>query len=209
MSLIRVFPAVAVFGLLVGTSAVFAQPQKDPFAEGVRPTEALTPEQERAAFHLPPGFDIQLFATEPQINKPINMAFDARGRLWVSSNVEYPYAVSKDRFDPATGRTRGSRDRIVILEDTDGDGRADKSTTFADELNIPTGVMPYGSGCIAWSIPNLWYLEDTMVTVSATSVRFFLGRSAGKKIRTETSPRTAAGWTAGFTLPTALTTLRR
>src|SRR5215212_8790693 len=97
------------FGLLAATGAL-AQSKPDPFAEGVRPTDALTPEQERAAFHLPPGFEIQLFATEPQINKPINMAFDARGRLWVSSNVEYPYAVAKERFDPATGRTRGSRD---------------------------------------------------------------------------------------------------
>jgi putative heme-binding domain-containing protein len=102
-----------------------------------------------------------LFAAEPQINKPINMAFDVKGRLWVSSNFEYPFPVAKEKFDPATGRTKGSKDKIVILEDTDGDGRADKSTVFADELNIPTGILPYGNGCIAWSIPNLWYLEDT------------------------------------------------
>ena len=134
---------------------------KDPFAEGVRPTEPLSPEAQGKTFHLPPGFEVQLFAAEPQINKPINMAFDAKGRLWVTSNFEYPFAVAKDKFDPATGRTKGSKDKIVILEDTDGDGRSDKTTTFADELNIPTGVLPYGNGCIAWSIPNLWYLEDT------------------------------------------------
>ncbi len=148
--------------LVIPLLAATALAQKsDPFAEGVRPTEPLTAEEQAKTFHLPPGFSIQLFASEPQINKPINLAFDARGRLWVTSNVEYPFAVPLDRLDPQTGRTRGSRDRIVILEDTDGDGRADKTTTFADELNIPTGVLPYGRGCLAWSIPNLWYLEDT------------------------------------------------
>jgi putative membrane-bound dehydrogenase-like protein len=175
----------------------------------VRPTDPLTPELERAAFHLPPGFEIQLFATEPQINKPINMAFDARGRLWVSSNVEYPYAVPKDRFDPATGRTRGSKDRIVILEDTDGDGRADKATTFADELNVPTGVMPYGNGCIAWSIPNLWYLEDTDGDGVCDKRTVLLGPFGWEKDTHGTFPRITADRTAGCTRRTASITHRR
>ena len=133
----------------------------------VRETDALTPEQERAGFHVLPGFEVQLFASEPQINKPINMAFDARGRLWVSSTVEYPYAADKGRWsDPQGTNVKGSRDAIKILEDTDGDGRADKVTDFANELNIPTGVLPWHkpehkAGCIAWSIPNIWYFADT------------------------------------------------
>ncbi|HRH94840.1 MAG TPA: hypothetical protein PLB55_02845, partial [Prosthecobacter sp.] len=133
----------------------------------VRETDALTPEQERAALHVPPGFEVQLFASEPMINKPINMAFDARGRLWVSSTVEYPYAADKARWSDAQGtRVQDSRDAIKILEDTDGDGRADKVTDFADGLNIPTGVVPWHKpehkgGCIAWSIPNIWYFADT------------------------------------------------
>src|SRR5262249_12582873 len=53
------------------------------------------------------------------------------------------------------------RDAIKILEDTDGDGRADKITTFAEGLNIPIGLYPYRGGCIAWSIPNIWSLQDT------------------------------------------------
>lgn len=153
----RTIPAICA---ALVTSSALAAPA-DPFAEGVRPTDPLTPEAEGKTFHLPPGFEIQLFASEPQINKPINMAFDVKGRLWVTSNFQYPFPVAKEKFDPATGRTKDSKDKIVILEDTDGDGRADKTTTFADELNIPTGVLPYGNGCIAWSIPNLWYLEDT------------------------------------------------
>ncbi len=124
----------------------------NPFAENVRSTPWLTPEQERMSFQLPAGFEIQLFAAEPDILKPMNMAFDAKGRLWVSVTKEYPYSVPLDK----TGR-----DEIRVLEDTDGDGRADKITTFVDGLNIPIGLYPYKSGVIAWSIPNIWFFQDT------------------------------------------------
>jgi len=133
----------------------------------VRDSEAQTPADERSALQVPVGFKMQLFASEPQINKPINMAFDQKGRLWVSSTVEYPYAAAKDRWaDPLGTRVTGSRDAIKILEDTDGDGQADKVTDFADGLNIPTGVLPWHrpehrAGCIAFSIPNIWYFADT------------------------------------------------
>ncbi len=133
----------------------------------VRNSEARSAEEELAALHVPEGFEIQLFAAEPQINKPINLALDARGRLWVSSTAEYPYAAAKERWsDPQGTRVDGSRDAIKILEDTDGDGRADKVSDFADGLNIPTGVLPWHKpehrdGCIAWSIPNIWYFADT------------------------------------------------
>jgi len=133
----------------------------------VRETEALTPEEGQTKLHAPEGFEVQLFASEPMINKPINMAFDAKGRLWVSSTVEYPYAAKQDRWMDTQGtHVRDSRDAIKILEDTDGDGRADKVTDFANELNIPTGVVPWHkpehqAGCIAWSIPNIWYFADT------------------------------------------------
>lgn len=132
----------------------------------VRETEALSPELERDNLRVPEGFSVHLFAAEPQINKPINIAFDTRGRLWVSSTVEYPYAAPRDRWVDAEGsRVKDSRDAIKILEDTDGDGRADKVTDFADGLNIPTGVLPWAqpgdaAGCIAWSIPNIWYFGD-------------------------------------------------
>lgn len=124
----------------------------DPFAEGVRPTNALTPTQQEKSFHLPPGFRIQLFASEPDIQKPMNLAFDARGRLWMSGSTEYPYAAPLDK---------AGRDSIRVLEDTDGDGRADKVTTFADGLNVPIGLYPYRHGVIAFSIPNIYYFEDT------------------------------------------------
>jgi putative heme-binding domain-containing protein len=133
----------------------------------VRETEPLSPEEERVALQVPGGFEVQLFAAEPQINKPINIAFDEDGRLWVSSTVEYPYAAKKERWiDEQGSRVQDSRDAIKILEDTDGDGRADSVIDFADGLNIPTGVLPWhrpehAAGCIAWSIPNIWYFADT------------------------------------------------
>jgi putative heme-binding domain-containing protein len=128
----------------------------------IRTTPPRTPEEERNGFHLPQGFEVQLFADDVQLNgKPINLAFDARGRLWVTTTQEYPFAVKKDKWSPDSTRALGSKDSIRILEDTDGDGRADKVTVFADDLNIPTGVLPYKNGCIAWSIPNILFLEDT------------------------------------------------
>ncbi|MEW6304014.1 MAG: PVC-type heme-binding CxxCH protein [Verrucomicrobiota bacterium] len=124
----------------------------DPFAEGVRTTEPLTPAQQLKTFHLPPGFEIQLVAAEPDLRKPMNMAFDTRGRLWVTESREYPYPAPLDK--PA-------RDTIRIFSDFDDSGRARKVVIFADGLNIPIGVYPYKDGCIAWSIPNIWFLRDT------------------------------------------------
>ncbi len=121
------------------------------YAEHVRTTAYQTPEEERLSFVLPPGFEATLFASEPDITKPINMAFDEKGRLWVTQSSEYPIAAG-----PSEGN-----DRITILEDTDGDGRADKISDFANELNIPIGIMPIKGGAIAYSIPNIYRFTDS------------------------------------------------
>jgi putative heme-binding domain-containing protein len=139
-----------IFLILAG--AITLVRAADPFTEYVRSSEPLTPEAESKSFHLPDGFQIQLFAAEPEISKPMNMAFDERGRLWITQSREYPFPVPLDK----TGR-----DEIKILEDTDGDGRADRITTFADGLNIPIGVYSYKGSAIAWSIPNIWHFQDT------------------------------------------------
>ena len=122
------------------------------FQENIRTTEPLTPDQQSTTFILPQGFEIQLVASEPEIAKPMNIAFDDQGRLWVSSSLEYPFAA-KQGAKP--------RDAIKILEDVDGDGHAENVKTFADGLNIPMGLLPYGEGVICFSIPNIWYLRDT------------------------------------------------
>src|SRR5215468_8787334 len=115
--------------LLLGTGLAAAQRGEPPL---VAPTDPLPPAKQREKFHLPPGFEIQLVAAEPDINKPINIAFDAKGRLWVTGSVEYPFPA-KDK----------GRDKVWILEDFASDGKARKITTFADELNIPIGVLPF------------------------------------------------------------------
>ncbi|MSU62281.1 MAG: c-type cytochrome [Pedosphaera sp.] len=141
---------------------------EDPFAAGVRPTDPLSPTEQQKKFKLPPGFEIQLVATEPDINKPFNMAFDARGRLWVTTSIEYPWPAPTNRV---------GRDRLMIFEDFAPDGRARKVTEFASGLNIPIGIYPFYSArttpkasptspdltwkAIVWSIPNIWLMEDT------------------------------------------------
>lgn len=127
-----------------------AQKQESAFAEHVRTTPYQTAAQEQRSFRLPPGFEITLFASEPDISKPMNIAFDDRGRLWVTQSAEYPYAAE-------TGK---GKDRITILEDTDGDGKADKVTPFRDDLNIPIGILPVHDGAIAYSIPNIYYFKE-------------------------------------------------
>lgn len=123
----------------------------DLFADHIRRTDFQTPEEEQAGFILPPGFEITLFASEPDINKPINMEFDAAGRLWVTHTTEYPMPAP-----PGQGS-----DRITILEDSDGDGKADKFIPFASQLNIPIGLTPVHRGAIAYSIPHIYRFTDT------------------------------------------------
>ncbi|MFN9718050.1 MAG: PVC-type heme-binding CxxCH protein [Planctomycetota bacterium] len=127
-------------------------PADDPFALGVRNTEPMSAAEQLTTFTVPEGFAVQLVAAEPEIAKPMNLAFDVRGRMWVSSSLEYPFAAKPD-VEP--------RDTIRILEDTNGDAKADRVTVFADKLNIPIGLLPYGDGVITFSIPNIWYLRDT------------------------------------------------
>ncbi|MCA9210018.1 MAG: HEAT repeat domain-containing protein, partial [Planctomycetales bacterium] len=126
-------------------------PAADPYRDVVRTTEPLAPAEQRERFHLPPGFEIQLVAAEPDIQKPMNLAFDGAGRLWVSDSVEYPYQA----------KDRPGRDSIKVLADRDGDGRAEQITTFVDQLNIPIGLYPYRDGVVAYSIPNIWHFADT------------------------------------------------
>lgn len=118
----------------------------------VAPTEPLSPEDEKKGFILPPGFEAQLVAAEPDIAKPLNIAFDDRGRLWVTDTLEYPWAAPADRK---------GRDSVKVLSDFGPDGRARKIVTFADGLNIPIGVLPMGDSALVHSIPYVWKMTDT------------------------------------------------
>lgn len=125
---------------------------KELYGQTIRETPKLSADQELAGFHLPAGFKIELIASEPTITKPMNMAFDGSGRLWVAQSTQYPFPTKE-------GETAG--DSILVLEDRDRDGHFESSQVFADQLNIPIGILPYKDGVICFSIPNIWYLRDT------------------------------------------------
>ncbi len=103
-------------------------------------------------FKLAEGFEVNLFAADPLLAKPIQMNFDADGRLWVASSEIYPHIKPGQK----------ANDKILVLEDTDGDGRADKTTVFADGLLIPTGIEPGDGGVyVANSTEILLHFKDT------------------------------------------------
>ncbi len=160
--------------LLLSVLALFSceeQPRDDSkttgeyFRQNIRPTDPRTAEEERKGFILPPGFEIQLFASEPDIEKPINLTFDAKGRMWVTTSFEYPF--------PVIGKT--GTDKLIILEDTDADGKADKFTKVSDTLNIPIGILPLNDGALSFSVPNLYRYTDSNSDDKMESSRFVLG----------------------------------
>lgn len=115
--------------------------------------EPLSPEESRKLIQVPVGFELELFASEPDIINPIAMDWDEKGRLWVIETVDYPNTV---RDEEGVGD-----DRIKICEDTDGDGKADKFTIFADKLNIPTSLVFSNGGIIVSQAPHFLFLKDT------------------------------------------------
>jgi len=115
-------------------------------------TPALSPEEAQKKFTLPPGFEIRLFASEPEVVNPVAMTWDERGRLWVVELYEYPLGAKPGEK---------GRDRIKILEDTDGDGRADKVTVFADGFSLATGILLGHGGVFLGQAPHLLFLQDT------------------------------------------------
>ena len=109
------------------------------------------PEVERRSFVVADGFEVNLFAADPILAKPIQINFDPKGRLWVASSEVYP------QIKPG----QVANDKVLIVEDTDGDGRADKTTVFADGLLIPTGVEPGDGGAYVANSTELLHLKDT------------------------------------------------
>ncbi|GAB5521804.1 MAG: GDSL-type esterase/lipase family protein [Rhodothermales bacterium] len=108
-----------------------------------------------ATFTVPDGYQIELFASEedfPELANPVQLSFDNAGRLWVSTLPSYPH------YKPGDEKPN---DKIIILEDTDGDGRADKSTTWADGLHLPIGFEFAPEGVYVSQAPDLVLLQDT------------------------------------------------
>ncbi|MEO9892810.1 PVC-type heme-binding CxxCH protein [Aurantibacter sp.] len=113
----------------------------------------LTPEASAKLIQVPVEFNLELFASEPDIINPIAMNWDEKGRLWVIETVDYPNTV---RDKNGIGD-----DKVKILEDTDNDGKADKVTIFAENLNIPTSFAFYDGGIIVSQAPHFLFLKDT------------------------------------------------
>ena len=143
---------VFVISLLAGAISAFGAPIQLTGAHAPAATPSLTPAEAQKKFAVPEGFEVRLFAAEPDVINPVAMTWDERGRLWVVELFEYP-----------KGAAAGTkpRDCIKILEDTDNDGRADKVTVFADGLNLATGILIGNGGVYVGEAPNLLFLRDT------------------------------------------------
>jgi putative membrane-bound dehydrogenase-like protein len=113
---------------------------------------SLSPQDGLASIKLSDDFRVELFASEPDVMDPVDMTFDERGRAYVVEMRDLP-------DDPAKGKP--ARGRIKLLEDTDGDGRADKVTLFADDLLQSSGLMAWNGGLIVCASPEILFLKDT------------------------------------------------
>jgi putative heme-binding domain-containing protein len=122
------------------------------------------PEIERKSFIVAPGFEVNLFAADPLLAKPIQMNFDAAGRLWVACSEVYPMIKPGQK----------ANDKIIVLEDTKGVGRADKTTVFADGLLIPTGVEPGDGGAYVADSNDMLFLSDPDANGKARKRRIIL-----------------------------------
>ncbi len=109
------------------------------------------PEVERKSFQVADGFEVNLYAADPRLAKPIQMNFDPRGRLWVATSETYPQIKPGQK----------ANDKVVVLEDTRGVGKADKVSVFADGLLIPTGIEPGDGGAYVADSTELLHLADT------------------------------------------------
>jgi len=112
----------------------------------------LTPEDSLKHFQTEPGLRVELVAAEPMVVDPVAVAWDERGRMFVVENRGYPTGPGQGQ--PPAGQ-------VVLLEDTNADGRYDKRTVFADGLTFPNGVMPWKGGVYVTCAPDLLYLKDT------------------------------------------------
>ncbi|MFV2067354.1 MAG: PVC-type heme-binding CxxCH protein, partial [Pirellulales bacterium] len=110
----------------------------------------LSPADAARVMKLPSGFSVTAFAGEPEVRQPIAMAIDDRGRLWVAEAYEYPRRAPDGK----------GRDRILILEDTDGDGVHDRRTVFQEHLNLVSGLEVGFGGVWVGAAPTLLFIPD-------------------------------------------------
>jgi len=164
---------VATAALTAWVVPVLELPAKE--LDGVyQPTAGPCPTvaEQIAKATVPPGYALRCFASEPMVINPVAMTWDGRGRLWVVELYEYPSGAKNpneyskmaidEQFRPVVKTDASSpRDRVIVLEDTDNDGVADKRTVFAEGLNLATGILCGHGGVFVGQAPNLFFFRDT------------------------------------------------
>ncbi|APZ96514.1 PVC-type heme-binding CxxCH protein [Fuerstiella marisgermanici] len=143
---------VLIFLSLFNAATLSADDFPKPFNTEKSPAKLTTPQDALNGMTVPEGFEVSLFAAEPDVNQPIALATDDRGRLWVAEN--YTYSESATNYDDQM------RDRVVILEDADGDGSFDKRTVFWDQGRRLTSVEVGHGGVWVLDAPNLLFIPD-------------------------------------------------
>jgi glucose dehydrogenase/mono/diheme cytochrome c family protein/glucose/arabinose dehydrogenase len=157
------FTGLRALVLLVATSAATgyafqSSPSNRPWPPGVQPVSsespALSPEDALKSFFMPPGYHVELVASEPMIQEPVAIDWDPQGRLWAVEMPGYMNDIAGwDEHDPIG--------RVVVLEDVNGDGRMDKRTVFADGLRLARSVKVLDRGVLVGEPPNAWLMHDT------------------------------------------------
>ena len=160
--MVEVIPRVLIVAMLfiVGAAGQGLQrsPGNRPWPPGLQKVStdspALSPDDALRTFYMPPGYHVELVASEPLVREPVAMDWDLNGRLWV---VEMPGFMAD---------VRGSNEhdpigRVVVLEDTNGDGKMDKRTVFADGLVLARSIKILERGVLVAEPPNVWLMRDT------------------------------------------------
>lgn len=148
--LCRAIVFCAVMFVVPWVHAQQPKPQLIPHAQDKPPNEPRDPQTAAKMMTVPEGFSVEVVASEPDIVNPVAMAIDDRGRFWITESLEYP------RREPGLGR-----DRVKVLEDTDGDGKADRFSVFLSGLNIPSGIAVGHGGVWIANSPDILFVQDT------------------------------------------------
>jgi putative membrane-bound dehydrogenase-like protein len=141
--------AYAFFDRQLAASASAAAPADDDLSSELPRTKPLEPAEAIKSISISPGFHVELAASEPLVRSPVAIEFDERGRLFVVEMRDY----SEQDMD--------SLGAVRLLEDSDGDGRFDKSSVYVDSLSWPTAVTCFDGGIFVGAAPDIWYCKDT------------------------------------------------
>ncbi len=159
--------------LVGGACALYGEPKAKELVGVYTPADTVcpTPEEAQKQMAVPEGYDVRCFAHEPMVQNPVAMTWDHRGRLWVVEAYEYPNGsdhpapfggeAKDDQYHPMpTLAEQRPRDKVLILEDTDNDGVADKRTVFVEGLNLASAILCGDDGIYVGQQPHLLHFRD-------------------------------------------------